>query len=100
MVIHSVFFWLQPGTSEAQRAEFAVGLEALRSVAGVDSLFVGKPAAIEPRPVVDDSYSYALSIMFKDLAAHDAYQVDPAHKAFIEKFRALWAKVQIYDAAN
>lgn len=99
MLIHSVFFWLKPELTEAQRAEFRAGLESLRAVKSVDALHIGTPAPIVPRPVVDGSYTFGVTVMFKDLAAHDAYQIDPVHKAFVEKFKPFWVKVQIYDAA-
>lgn len=100
MIIHSVFFWLKPELTDAQRAGFVAAAESLRTIKSVDSLFIGRPAAIVPRPVVDGSYTFAISITFKDLAAHDAYQIDPAHKAFVAENKPLWDKVQIYDAAN
>ena len=34
----------------------------------------------------------------KDIAAHDAYQIDPIHLAFVNTFKTFWNKVQIYDA--
>jgi Stress responsive A/B Barrel Domain len=98
MLIHTVYFWLKPELSEAQRAAFLSGLESLRPIKSIEAIYIGRPAPIPPRPVVDNSYSFALAIVFKDVAAHDAYQVDPIHKAFVENFRNSWTKVQIYDA--
>jgi hypothetical protein len=100
MLVHSVYFWLKPELSEAQRVAFRAGLESLRAIEAVDTLHLGTPAAIPDRPVVDRSYSYNACVLFKDVAAHDAYQVDPIHKTFVETFRSHWAKVQIYDAAS
>jgi hypothetical protein len=64
----------------------------------VGQLFIGAPAPIAPRPVVDASYDFAITAVFADMAAHDAYQVDPVHKAFVAAFKASWERVQIYDA--
>ncbi|MFM8334667.1 MAG: Dabb family protein [Opitutaceae bacterium] len=36
--------------------------------------------------------------MCADVAGHDAYQVDPLHLAFVERFKTFWNRVQIYDA--
>ncbi|MCC6414331.1 MAG: Dabb family protein, partial [Opitutaceae bacterium] len=44
------------------------------------------------------SYDYALTCMFADLAAHNAYQVHPLHTAFVAVGKPLWSRVQIYDA--
>ncbi len=98
MLIHSVFFWLKPDINDVQRAAFLAGLESLRAVESVHALYVGAPAPIPPRPVVDASYSYALTVLFKDVAAHNAYQVDPLHRAFVENLKSAWTRVQIYDA--
>jgi stress responsive alpha/beta barrel protein len=100
MVIHSVFFWLKPDLSDEQRLAFRTAAESLRSIPSVRSLFLGAPALIPARPVVDASYTYALSITFDDIPGHDAYQVHPAHRAFVDKNRELWERVQIYDASN
>ena len=51
-----------------------------------------------PRPIIDLSFDFAISCVFTDVAAHNAYQVDPINLAFIETQRACWARVQIYDA--
>jgi hypothetical protein len=99
MLVHTVLFWLRPELTPAQREAFrAEGLEGLRPIASVAALHIGTPAPIPPRPVVDASYSFGLTVLFADVAAHDAYQVDPLHKAFIERFRSHWERVQIYDA--
>jgi hypothetical protein len=99
MLIHSVYFWLKPELTDAQRADFRRGLESLGGIKSVAQIHIGTPAPIPPRPVVDASYSYGLTVVFHDVAGHDVYQVDPLHKAFLESFRSSWTKVQIYDAA-
>ena len=99
MLVHSVFFWLKPELTAAQRAEFRRGLESLSGVQAAEHVYVGTPAPTPKRPVVEDTYSFALTIVCRDLAAHDAYQVDPLHRAFVDTFKSYWARVQIYDAA-
>ena len=98
MLIHSVYFWLKPELTEAQRAAFVAGVESLRAIKSIDTVYIGKPAQMPPRPVVDSTYSYALNVAFKDIAAHDAYQVDPIHLAFVNNCKMFWSRVQIYDA--
>jgi hypothetical protein len=98
MLIHSVFFWLKPETTPAQREALRGGMESLRGIKSVELLYIGTPAALPERPVRDSSYAFALTVGFKDIAAHDAYQVDPLHQAFNQNFRPLWARVQVYDA--
>ena len=98
MLVHSVFFWLKPELTLTQRADFRAGVESLAGIKAVDAVYVGTPAATEKRPIIDDSYSIALTVLCKDVRAQNAYQIDPLHLAFIDKFRTFWSRVQIYDA--
>lgn len=100
MLVHTVIFWLRKDLTAAQREEFLKeGLESLRPITSVSALHVGSPAPIPPRPVVDASYDFAISVLFADVAAHNAYQVDPLHTAFVARFKTYWERVQIYDAS-
>jgi hypothetical protein len=98
MLTHTVIFWLKEGLTQEDRDLFFEGVKTLTTIDSVESSFLGTPASTPKRPVVDDSYDCALSVSLKDLDAHDHYQADPIHLAFIEKCRHLWEKVIIYDA--
>jgi len=98
MLVHTVYFWLKSDLTAAQRADFRHEVEKLGGIKAVDRVYVGTPAATAKRPIIDDSYSVALTVLCRDVAAHDAYQVDPIHLAFVEKCKAMWTRVQIYDA--
>lgn len=98
MLVHTVYFWLKPELTASQRADFRKGVESLGGIKAVDKLYVGTPAKTEKRPIIDDSYSVALTVVCKDVAAHDAYQVDPIHLEFVKNFKTFWTRVQIYDA--
>jgi len=97
MLIHTVFFWLKSETSDAQREAMRLGLESLRNIRSADALYFGTAAVMEPRSVRDSSYAFGLTVVFKNKAAHDAYQIDPLHEAFNQNFRPLWARIQVYD---
>ncbi len=97
MLIHTVYFWLKPGLTEAQRAEFRRGVESLAAIGHVERVYLGPPARTPPRPVVDQSFSVGLTVICRDTAAHDAYQSDPVHLAFVAKCQHLWTRVQVYD---
>jgi hypothetical protein len=98
MLFHNVYFWLKPELTAAQRAEFRRGVESLAGIKAVDKVSVGVPAKTEKRPVIDDSYDFALIVQCRDIAAQNAYQIDPLHLAFVEKFKTFWTRVQIYDS--
>ena len=98
MLVHTVYFWLKPELTPAQRADFRRGVESLGTIRSVEKAYVGTPAKTEKRPIIDDSYSVALTVVCRNLAAHDAYQADPIHDAFRKNFHPFWNRVQIYDA--
>ena len=64
----------------------------------MEKVYIGAPAPTPKRAVVDDSYAVSLTVICRDVAAQDAYQVDPIHLAFVERFKTCWTRVQIYDA--
>lgn len=98
MLVHTVYFWLKPELTAAQRADFRRGVESLGKIAAVEKVYVGTPAKTEKRPIIDDTYSFALTVVCQNVAAHDAYQVDPIHQEFVNQFKTYWSRVQIYDA--
>lgn len=97
MLVHAVYFWLEDDLSEADRQKFVRGVRSLESIPGSEGCYIGVPAATD-RPVIDRTYDYALVVLFKDMAAHDAYQVHPVHDAFRNECASLWKRVQIYDS--
>lgn len=97
---HHVYFWLKDeNKNPADRASFEQGLDELLKVQGAESGIWSVPAAVALRPVVDQSWDYALSIRFASLEDHNIYQEDPDHLAFIQNHRDKWAKVLVSDLA-
>jgi hypothetical protein len=97
MFVHSVYFWLRKDLSQEQRQAFRGGLESLADIRSTEALYIGSPASTD-RPVVDRSYDFALTVLLDDIQAHDAYQVDSIHRAFLESYKTYWDRVVIYDA--
>jgi len=97
---HHVYFWLKDECQSA--ADRAVFEQALASLFDIEQVGGGRwalPAAVMPRPVIDQSWDYALTMQFANVAAHDAYQVHPQHEAFLGTFMSWWAQVQVRDLA-
>lgn len=97
MFIHSVYFWLADNLGEEQKQQFLEQARALTSLESVRHGWLGTPADTD-RPVIDSSYSYALTVVFDDEAAHDEYQVHPVHDRFREECGSFWSRVLIYDS--
>jgi Stress responsive A/B Barrel Domain len=97
VLIHSVYFWFKADAPPARVAEFEAGLQRLISIEQVQRAFIGKPEQTPPRPVIDQSYDWALVVHFESLAEHDAYQEHPLHLEFLDQFAATWQQVRVYD---
>lgn len=97
MFVHSVYFWLRDDLSAEERDRFLRGVNSLTAIPSVRYGWVGRPAPTD-RPVIDRSYSYALTAVFDDEAAQEAYQVDPVHDDFRDECGDLWSRVLIYDS--
>lgn len=97
---HHVYFWLKDEhRNPADRAVFEQGLAALFDIPRVAGGRWAVPAEVELRPVVDQSWDYALSMQFATMADHDTYQADADHHVFIDTFKSWWAKVLVMDLA-
>ncbi len=95
-----MYFWLKDERKNAaDRARFEAALQGLLAIPQVAGGRWAVPAAVELRPVVDQSWDYALSIQFATLEDHNAYQVDPVHVDFTTGHREWWVKVLVTDLA-
>ena len=97
MFLHSVYFWLKDSLTEEQVAEFEAQLQILTQIKPCEFAAYGKPVPSE-RPVVDSSYTFKLFGAYATSEDHDAYQVHPKHKHFLETYNTFWDKVVVYDA--
>ena len=97
---HHVYFWLNnERDNPADRATFEAGLQALFHIPHVAGGRWAVPAPVEIRPVVDQSWHYALAMDFATLDEHNAYQIHDDHTRFVESFKDWWAKVVVHDLA-
>jgi hypothetical protein len=96
-VVHHVFFWLKNPGNKADRDQLIEGLRTLTGIKVIKQLLIGLPASTEKRDVVDNSYDVSELMYFDNAEDQNAYQVDPIHKAFVEKYSHLWERVVVYD---
>lgn len=95
---HMVFFTLKDPT-EANRDKLIAACEKhLSKHDGTVYFSVGTIVDDLKREVNDREFDVALHLVFKDRAAHDAYQTHPRHLSFIEENQALWGKVRVFDS--
>ncbi|MCF3651914.1 Dabb family protein [Synoicihabitans lomoniglobus] len=97
MLVHTVFFYLKSDISAADRAMFATELAKLGTIDNIGGFYMGSPAEVPPRPVIDTTFDFSITVVVDDVEAHNAYQIDPIHLAFIASCKHLWDRVQVYD---
>jgi len=98
MLIHIVVFWLKKDLKKEELSTFEKEISTLSNISSVEQSFVGRPAMTTKRPVIDDTYDFCLTVILKDVVAHDEYQRDQLHLDFIQNCSHMWEKVKIYDA--
>ncbi|MFT6338583.1 MAG: hypothetical protein ACI86M_003877 [Saprospiraceae bacterium] len=94
--IHAVYFWLKKDNPELLKEFKEIALPKLATVSSIKNVYWGPPAGT-PREVVDNSYDISWIVTFDNAADQDKYQVDPLHVEFVEKYKSLFEKVQVYD---
>ena len=97
MQAHSVYFKLVDDSQAAKEALVANCQKYLAPSAGIIFFGVGMLAEDLARDVNDRDFDVALQIVFKDRAAHDAYQEADSHHQFIEESQSNWQKVRVFD---
>lgn len=95
-VFHTVIFWLKADTPAAKRDEIIRNTQSLEKLPMVEKVFVGQPI-MSDRKVVDDSFSVAFTMTFKDEAALEAYNADPRRKKSSARTLPYVARGVIYD---
>ena len=97
---HTVLFWMNEPENEEHKEQLKKGLLQLIASSEYSKMgHVGTPAGTD-RPVVDNTYDFSLLVTFESASDQDKYQVEPAHKAFIEECQHTWSRVQIFDSIS
>lgn len=91
--VHNVYFWLSDGGGDTS---FEQGLADLTNDPNVRAGYFGRPASTS-REVVQNDYTYGLTLAFADRAGHDAYQAGQAHLRFLADHANKWDDVVVYD---
>ena len=98
--VHTVYFWLKNPNDMAEREKFETSLKKfINNSRYIKTKHIGVPADTN-RPVIDNSYTYCLSLTFTSKADQDKYQDEDIHKVFIKESEMLWEKVLVYDSVS
>ena len=96
MLAHNVYFTLKDQSPAAQEKLVAACRKYLANHPGTVLFCAGTVADLD-REVNDRDWQVGLHVIFKDRAAHDAYQTAPLHLQFIAENKDNWAKVRVFD---
>lgn len=97
--VHTVFFWLKEKNNSAHHKSLHEGILKLAENELMAAAYVGTPAKTN-REVIDSSYDFSITFVFKNKADQDAYQTHPKHLEFIDNCAKYWDKVVVYDAES
>lgn len=96
-ISHIVLVWLKPEISPEQAADILAATKQLEAIPGVINVRAGNPLPSE-RSIVDDSFSFGISISFTSPEALRAYQNHPIHVDHLNQhIRGKASKLLIYD---
>ena len=95
MLTHIVCFKYKADTAEATRIDHRTRLAGLKGIDGIVNLTVGGDVVRSPR-----SYDTGLIVTFRDRAALDAYQKNPAHVPVAQYGVSLCESIVAVDFEN
>ena len=98
MLAHQVFFTLVDNSPQNCQALVDACQKYLTDHPGTVFFSVGLLTPDLDREVNDLDFDVALSVVFENRAAHDAYQTAPRHLEFIAENKATWKKVRVFDS--
>lgn len=98
MIVHAVYFTLKESTPAGREKLTAACKKYLTGHPGTVFFAAGPLAPGFERPVNVRDFDVAFLVVFKDKAAHDAYQDAPRHLQFIEENKESWKQVRVFDS--
>jgi len=98
LLAHNVYFALKDRSPEARRRLLDACRKYLTGHPGTVFFAAGALADALRRPVNDRDFDVALHLVFRNQAAHDAYQEAARHQEFIRENQANWARVRVFDS--
>ncbi len=97
-IAHNVFFALNDNSPAVRQKLVQACKKHLTGHPGEVFFSVGILCDALARPVNDREFDVGLTVVFRSLADHDAYQVHPRHVQFVEEHKATWKKVRVFDS--
>jgi hypothetical protein len=78
VIRHAAIFRLHHAAGSAEEASFLAALAGLKAIPGVERFEIARE--VSPK----NGFAFAVSMLFVDQAAYEAYNVHPLHVAFVD----------------
>lgn len=98
LLVHNVYFSLHDPSDISRTRLLEACRKHLPEHPGIVFFACGVRADELRREVNDRDFDVGLHIIFRDSAAHDAYQISAAHQRFIAENKASWKHVRVFDS--
>lgn len=96
--VHVVLFTVKPATPDDRiDAQVADAYTLLATIPTVRHIQSGRREQAMQREVNNREFEIGLVVHFDDKAGHDVYAAHETHLAYVEKHKAIWAKVEVSD---
>lgn len=95
---HMVYFTLHDASPAAQQKLIDECHKYLKGHPGEVYFSAGTLVPDLARPVNDRAFHVSLNVVFDSRKAQDDYQAAPRHIEFIEKNKANWKQVRVFDS--
>ena len=97
MLVHNVFFWVKKDAPASARQQLLDDCQKYLTSPTVKHLWVGIPADTPQRDVINATFDIGMTVIFEDVADHNAYQDNPQHDKFTERNKHNFLRVEVFD---
>ena len=98
MIVHNVFFSLADNTPTGKENFVEACKKFLSKHEGLVFFAAGPRGEQFSREVNDQEFDVAITLVFKNKAAHDKYQDSEPHQQFIKEWKPSMKKVRVFDS--
>ena len=96
-ITHVVIVWVNDDVSEEHISDVIDKTNVLSTIDAVQALKIGRPVMSE-RAIVDDSFTFAISVEFKNKADMQRYIEDETHREYVQTVMTpVVKKFVVYD---
>lgn len=99
-MIHTVAFTLNEDEVSGALDLVAELERELRPIPGVISLHAGVRGTQFARPTNQQGFHVLLIVLFRDVSAHQDYEVHPSHRRLVEAWASRLKEIEILDAVR